>query len=206
MWLEVDVHAGSHPTQMPELQKPEVEFWADDLSSKSRPGENRLGYGLCKDEDQMSGSLTDTPFATIAPDRATFLRSLYEAAKASGHIWPSFAACEAAIDSDWGTSELAKQANNVFNLRAPARFASNMQWAIYVQTVNGKQYDWLKFRSLQECFEARMSKLRNFNMYYLALRAKTGGEYIREVSKLWSTDSERPRKVMELVQALDGAK
>ena len=78
-----------------------------------------------------------------------------------------------------------------------------MTWAIWTQTVNGKQYDWLKFRSLQECFEARMLKLRRFNMYYLALRAKTGGEYIREVSKLWSTDSERPRKVMELVQALE---
>ena len=144
--------------------------------------------------------MTET-IETIAPDRATFLLSLYEAAKASGHVWPSFAAVEAALDSDWGASELAKQANNVFNLRAPARFPSWLAASIHTQTVNGKQYDWLKFGTLADCFTARMGKLRGYSMYYQAVRAKTPVEYIREVSKLWSADPGRAEKVIALQKA-----
>lgn len=144
----------------------------------------------------MVQTMTDAPLET---DRAAFLQKLVDAARASGHIWPTWAAVEAALDSDWGTTELAQKANNVFNLRAPARFASNMANQIYVQTVNGKQYDWLKFGTLEACFAARMGKLRSFGMYYQAVRAKSGAAYIDLISPIWSADKERAAKVRALV-------
>lgn len=138
-------------------------------------------------------------------DRAAFLQSAYAAAKASGHIWPIYATIEAALDSDFGTTELAQKANNVFNLRAPMRYSSYMQGSIYVSEVNGKQYDWLKFGTLTDCFAARMGKLRQFNMYYQAVRAKTGPEYAAQISRMWSTDPARRDKIMALVPVLSSA-
>lgn len=127
---------------------------------------------------------------------------MVEAARASGHIWPEYAACEAALDSNFGTTELAIKANNVFNLRAPAKWPIGSH--VYVQTVNGKQYDWLEFRTVESCFAARMDKLRRFTMFYLALRAKTAAEYVTQVSKLWSGDPMRAKNVLSLYAALEG--
>src|ERR1700761_5944697 len=45
---------------------------------------------------------------------AEFLAKAVAAAKAAGHVWPEYAACEAALESAWGGSELAVQANNLF--------------------------------------------------------------------------------------------
>jgi hypothetical protein len=151
----------------------------------------------------MQSTVTESGLIIDIPqERGVFLLTAYAAAKSAGHIWPIFAACESALDSDFGTSVLAANANNVFNLRAPARVPSIMAHGIWTQTVNGKQYDWLKFSDLTQCFQVRMGKLRNFSMYYQALRAKTGKDYILEVSKLWSQDPQRPARVFALVNAL----
>ena len=44
----------------------------------------------------------------------TFLRQASAAARAAGHIFPDYAACEAALESTWGQSRLAREANNLF--------------------------------------------------------------------------------------------
>ena len=43
-----------------------------------------------------------------------FLSRAFEAARGAGHVFPEFAACEAALESAWGTSRLALEANNLF--------------------------------------------------------------------------------------------
>ncbi|MGB7199797.1 MAG: glucosaminidase domain-containing protein, partial [Acidobacteriaceae bacterium] len=43
-----------------------------------------------------------------------FLSRAYRAAQAAHHIFPAFAACEAALESGWGRSQLAMEANNLF--------------------------------------------------------------------------------------------
>ena len=43
-----------------------------------------------------------------------FLRQASAAARAAGHIFPDYAACEAALESTWGQSRLAREANNLF--------------------------------------------------------------------------------------------
>jgi hypothetical protein len=153
----------------------------------------------------VSESLLENPFAETADNisgRGKFLLDCYAAAKDAGHIWPIYAACEGALDSEFGTTEPAVNALNLFSLRAPARVPAMMAGAIWTQTVNGRQYDWLKFSSLAQCFTVRMEKLRRFSCYYQALRAKTGRDYILEVSKLWSQDPARPQKVFALAGAL----
>ncbi len=43
-----------------------------------------------------------------------FLTKAATAARAAGHLFPEYAACEAALESGWGMSHLAAEANNLF--------------------------------------------------------------------------------------------
>lgn len=137
-----------------------------------------------------------------AVDRAAFVRSAVIAADAARHCWPGYAACEAAIDSDFGTSELAENANNFFKLRAPVKL--QLPDRIYPMRGVLRQLDFLKFQSMAECFEYRMLFLRRFPVFAPALRARTGREYIQAVSLLWSGDRARAQQVLDLYRAVEG--
>ena len=50
----------------------------------------------------------------------SFLRQAAAAAHTAGHIFPAYAACEAALESTWGQSRLARQANNLFGQKQSA--------------------------------------------------------------------------------------
>ena len=50
----------------------------------------------------------------------SFLRQASAAARAAGHIFPDYAACEAALESTWGQSRLAREANNLFGQKQSA--------------------------------------------------------------------------------------
>ncbi len=50
----------------------------------------------------------------------SFLRQASAAARAAGHIFPDYAACEAALESTWGRSRLAREANNLFGQKESA--------------------------------------------------------------------------------------
>jgi flagellum-specific peptidoglycan hydrolase FlgJ len=131
-----------------------------------------------------------------------------EAAKA-GHIFAQMAAAEAALESNFGQSGLARQANNLFGMKQhahpifgtmvlPTREFLNGQWI----TVSA---DWVKYDSLEECFGDRMDTLHRlrdaYPHYGLALTAPDPDTYIQEVSKTWSTDPQRAAKVMAIYQA-----
>lgn len=135
-----------------------------------------------------------------------FLQKAMDAARTAGHIWPEYAACEAALESGWGGSKLAVEANNLFGqkqghppfegsatLALPTREFLHGTWV----TV---QANWVKFTDWQHCFTARMELLRRLSKAYphyaAALAAKTGEEYVAEVSKSWSTDPDRAGKVL----------
>ncbi len=51
--------------------------------------------------------------------RTAFLAKAYSAAFQSGHVFPGAAAAECAVESAWGTSQLAVKANNLFGLKKP---------------------------------------------------------------------------------------
>ena len=135
-----------------------------------------------------------------------FLPKAAEAARAGGHIFPEYAACEAALESAWGGSALAVQANNLFGQKQshPPRGASlpmptheflNGAWV----TVTA---DWMIFSDWQSCFSERMAMLQRlagqFPQYRAALAAETGEQFVTSVSLRWSTDPGRGGKVLNL--------
>ncbi|MGH9542647.1 MAG: glucosaminidase domain-containing protein, partial [Terriglobales bacterium] len=136
-----------------------------------------------------------------------FIVAAYAQAQASGHIWPAFAACEAAEESAFGESQLAIRANNLFGLKA-GRFTHDLP-TIAMPThewVDGRLIPttaiWPRFDSWAQAFDVRMEVLRGlapeFEHYAAALAATDGPTYVREVSKTWSTDPNRAANVLAI--------
>ncbi len=133
-----------------------------------------------------------------------FLSKAVDAARAAGHIFPEYAACEAALESAWGQSKLAVEANNLFGQKQshPARGASltlptreflHGAW-VFVEA------QWVMFTDWRDAFHHRMALLRSLENgcpdYKAALAAATGEEFVRCVSRSWSTDPGRAGKVL----------
>lgn len=135
-----------------------------------------------------------------------FLEKAVEAARAAGHLFPEYAACEAALESGWGMSHLAAEANNLFGQKQahpplagtetvslPTREYLHGAWV-------SVQANWVKFADWAACFRERMALLHLLSAAYpnyrAALQAPTGEQFITEVSKTWSTDPSRAGKVL----------
>lgn len=143
--------------------------------------------------------------------QSVFLSRAYRAALAAKHVFPEFAACEAALESGWGHSKLAVEANNLFGQKQshpalpgsetvmmPTREYLHDHW----MTVTAA---WAKFPDWNECFSARMAVLnrlaRDFPHYAAALGAENGEQYVVAVSQSWSTDPARSGKVLAIYDA-----
>jgi flagellum-specific peptidoglycan hydrolase FlgJ len=134
--------------------------------------------------------------------RAFFAKAL-PAAYAAKHIWPEYAACEAALESGWGTSRLAREANNLFGQKRG--FTTKNQPTISIPTrefLDGKWVivpaEWACFATWEDSFAARRKLLRRKPAYASALAAKDGEAFVREVSKVWATDPGRAEKVLAI--------
>lgn len=133
-----------------------------------------------------------------------FLLAAFQAAQTAKHIFPEYAACEAALESAWGKSKLAIQGNNLFGRKQsvshpvfdtidfPTKEFLNGAWV----TV---QAHWVKYPDWESCFDDRMALLRRLSsLYGPALEALTGEDFIRLVSEHWSTDPDRADKVLSI--------
>jgi flagellum-specific peptidoglycan hydrolase FlgJ len=137
-----------------------------------------------------------------------FLARAVVAARRGGHIFPAMAACEAALESGWGRSSLARTANNLFGqkqshdksagigtLTLPTREYVHGRWI----TVDAQ---WVKFPGWSASFAGRMEILRALQSqipaYAQALRAKTPEQFVQLVSEKWSTDPGRAGKVLSI--------
>jgi flagellum-specific peptidoglycan hydrolase FlgJ len=144
-----------------------------------------------------------------------FLVRAAAAARAAGHLYPDFAACEAALESGWGHSQLAVEANNLFGQKQahppldgtetvslPTREFLHGAWVAV-------QANWVRFADWESCFRERMALLRSLARawpnYRKALAAKTGEQFIAAVSRTWSTDPARAGKVLAVYDAHRGA-
>jgi flagellum-specific peptidoglycan hydrolase FlgJ len=140
----------------------------------------------------------------ISPAQQSFLDRAYKAARAAGHIFPEMAACEAALESSWGASGLAVQANNLFGRKVwhpgpdvvsiPTREFLNGEWTT-VQAL------WRKFPDYDACLKDRFEILTSDPRYKAALTAARPEDYIRAVSKVWATDPDRAEKVLAVYRA-----
>ncbi len=137
-----------------------------------------------------------------------FLCRAAAAAAEAGHVFPEYAACEAALESGWGLSRLAVEANNLFGqkqyatplsgtgtLEMSTREFLHGQWV----TVPAR---WVKFVDWASCFKERMRMLEGLSgrypVYAKALQAASGEQFVTLVSSRWSTDPERAKKVLEV--------
>jgi flagellum-specific peptidoglycan hydrolase FlgJ len=144
-----------------------------------------------------------------------FLRNASAAARAAGHIFPEYAACEAALESIWGQSRLAREANNLFGQKQSADTHSGIATpgadagvlALPTQEfLHGRWVTvvahWARFTDHAACFRARMALLRrlehSYPAYTRALSAATGEAFIEDVSRAWSTDPQRAAKVLAI--------
>ena len=142
----------------------------------------------------------------MTPQQEAFLVECCAAAAAAGHVFPQMAACESALESNYGQSELALRGRNLFGekishppttktLSLPTREYLNGKWV----TV---QAQWCVFDTLEDCFRARMALLRRlapaYPNYALALAATTPEAFVTAVSRTWSSDPRRAGKVLAI--------
>lgn len=142
-----------------------------------------------------------------------FLDKACAQAEQSGHIFPAMAACEAALESGYGTSGLAIADNNLFGMKQhehpiygtvvlPTREFLHGEWTV----VNAS---WIQYPDYASCFQDRMDTLKRlageFPHYAAALAAQDEVTYVTEVSKSWSTDPERATKVIEIYNEYNAA-
>lgn len=138
--------------------------------------------------------------------RQSFVKAAAAAAQESGHVFPEYAACEAALESTYGTSPLARDDNNLFGCKQhvhalygtvhlPTREFLNHEW-VTVEAAFVRYPDWAA------CFADRMDTLRRlakiYPHYAVALKAASGEEFVTEVSKTWSTDPKRAPDVLAI--------
>lgn len=140
----------------------------------------------------------------MTPSQAHWITETCRAAQDAHHVFPLMAACEAALESDYGQSFLAKDGCNLFGMKQhqhpefgtitlPTReFLQDKGW----QTVEAR---WVKYPDAKSCFSDRMITLQRLQNRYpnygAALRADSPETYIWEVSKTWATDPKRGQNV-----------
>ncbi len=143
--------------------------------------------------------------------QTAFFKRAVAAARQGGHIFPEMAACEAALESGWGLSRLAVEANNLFGqkqdrgrtegigtLALPTREYLDGRWVVV-------EAHWVKFPDWAAAFAGRMEILRalspEFPAYEHALHATSGRQFVELVSRRWSTDPARAGKVLSIYDA-----
>jgi flagellum-specific peptidoglycan hydrolase FlgJ len=147
------------------------------------------------------------------PAQLDTLRMLVQEARASSHIWPEMAACEACLETAWLTSELGKDYKNLFGQKCPivdgvaAPPSGVLKVSMPTQEWETGEYVsvracFLWFLSFADSFSHRMALLEGaadkYPAYAAALHASTPLEYVLSVSRTWSTDPERAQKCIAI--------
>jgi len=146
-----------------------------------------------------------------------FLLAAFQAAISAKHIFPEYAACEAALESAWGKSQLAIKAQNLFGRKQshpPVFDTLDMPTHEYVHgEMVPVMAHWVKYPDWASCFDDRMALLRRLSVvtnedgslkfpeYLDALNSQIGESFVVNVSKKWSTDPLRATKVLQIYAA-----
>lgn len=138
-----------------------------------------------------------------------FLVRATEQAQEAGHVFPQMAACEAALESAYGTSALAVRGNNLFGtkqhvhpiygtLNLPTREFLRSAWTVV-------SAEWVLYPTEAACFADRIGTLHRlastYPHYAAALAATDPITYINQVSQTWSTDPKRAADVIAVYKS-----
>ena len=142
----------------------------------------------------------------------TFLQKASQQAAQAGHVFPDMAACEAALESGYGTSGLAIEGNNLFGTKqhqVPIYQTIELNTNEYINgTVVRVPAQWVKYPDQAACFADRVSTLNRLAPYFIhyaaALAATNAIDYVTQVSLTWSTDPDRAAKVIAIYNEWKG--
>jgi peptidoglycan hydrolase FlgJ len=147
--------------------------------------------------------------------RSDFVLAAYsaavEAVKAGAKINPIIAAAQAALESAYGASRLAKEANNLFGIKA------GKSWKGAITGRRTREFDpdrgWYEivadFRSyptLRDCFKDYGEIIGRLSWYQDAARScKDPGLFLRGIEKTasepgWATDPDYAKKVWNIAK------
>jgi flagellum-specific peptidoglycan hydrolase FlgJ len=137
------------------------------------------------------------------------LKAFADAARVAKHIFPEMAACEAVIETGWGTSTLYLRYRNIFGQKqshSPIFTSVRMPTTEYENgKPRGMRADFVVFPTAMEAFEARMALLTrlatNYPNYNSALHAADPEEFVTMVSRSWSTDPDRAKNCIAIYRA-----
>jgi flagellum-specific peptidoglycan hydrolase FlgJ len=144
----------------------------------------------------------------LSADEIAFLSTAATQAGLGGCIWPDFSACEAALESTFGKSTLARVDNNLFGMKQHVHPVFGTVSLPTEEFLHGEWVrvtaEWVKYPAWSDCFADRMATLRRlapekgFEHYAAALAAHDGITFIREISAKWSTDPKRAQKILDI--------
>jgi flagellum-specific peptidoglycan hydrolase FlgJ len=145
--------------------------------------------------------------------RQFLARAAAEALKAN-HPFPVMAACEAALESTWGHSQLALEDNNLFGMKQHQHQVYGTITLPTHEYLDGKwvvcSASWVKYPDWRACFADRLATLERLSNVYRhyaeALKANDARTFVTEVSKTWSTDPNRALKVLGVYEEYLGGK
>ena len=122
----------------------------------------------------------------------TFYAKIYRLAKAYGDPFPEVTAAQAAEESGYGSSHLAKKANNLFGQDAPKGVAGYK----YMDPVEGREHNAMMFKSIEESVAYRV---RKWKKYYGG--AKTPEQAITNIAKSgYNPHAPYPGKIISLMR------
>jgi flagellum-specific peptidoglycan hydrolase FlgJ len=133
-----------------------------------------------------------------------------QAAAQAGHIFPDYAACEAAVESGWGTSQLAVRDHNLFGMKQHTHpeygtisLPTNEVVHGAVQSITA---NWVVYPNDTECYKDRMQTFRTLPRYAPVLAARDGEAYVMLVGATgYATDPMRAMKVLAVYHEWKGA-
>jgi flagellum-specific peptidoglycan hydrolase FlgJ len=148
----------------------------------------------------------------MTSDQKLFLEEAAAAALKAAHVFPQMAACEAALESDYGRSVLAVQDRNLFGMKQHIHHI----WGTHVLPTREFEHgtwitteaSWVSYPDWASCFADRMATLNRlasiFPNYWAALDAKDAETYVTDVSKTWASDPNRAEKCINIFHGMTG--
>jgi flagellum-specific peptidoglycan hydrolase FlgJ len=135
-----------------------------------------------------------------------FLQSATTEARKADHPFPEMAACEAALESSYGNSELARAGNNLFGTKQHAHPIYGTMSLPTKEFLDGQWLactsQWVEYPDVASCFADRLATLERlanaYPHYKAALEAEDAETFVTQVSLTWSTDPERAAKVISI--------
>jgi flagellum-specific peptidoglycan hydrolase FlgJ len=118
----------------------------------------------------------------------------------------SFTLAQAAGESRWGDSMLAKQAFNLFSVKADSSWHGPIYKIATGEVLNGKAVvvpaSWRKYASWAECMEDRVKFLQTNKRYAACFKETTGEGWARAIAAAgYATD---PAYATKLIAIMNG--